>query len=79
MDPFPGQQDYLNLKLAIDGFQSIEDITSIFYKDLYSIGDGKKREKIVENMCQKSSEYFELDGAEFKDAVFQRENMRSTY
>lgn len=79
VDPFPGQQDYLNLKLAIDGFQSIEDITSIFYKDLYSIGDGKKREKIVENMCQKSSEYFELDGAEFKDAVFQRENMRSTY
>lgn len=79
VDPFPGQQDYLNLKLAIDGFQSIEDITSIFYKDLYSIGDGKKREKIVENMCQKSSEYFELAGAEFKDAVFQRENMRSTY
>ena len=79
VDPFPGQQDYLNLKLAIDGFQSIEDITSIFYKDLYSIGDGKKREKIVENMCQKSSEYFELDEAEFKDAVFQRENMRSTY
>lgn len=68
VDPFPGQQDYLNLKLAIDGFQSIEDITSIFYKDLYSIGDGKKREKIVENMCQKSSEYFELDEAEFKDA-----------
>ena len=79
VDPFPGQQDYLNLKLAIDGFQSIDDITSLFYKGLYSIGDGKKREEIVETMCQKSSEYFELDTEEFKDAVFQRENMRSTY
>ena len=79
VDPFPGQQDYLNLKLAIDGFQSIDDITSLFYKGLYSIGDSKKREVIVETMCQKSSEYFELDTEEFKDAVFQRENMRSTY
>lgn len=79
VDPFPGQQDYLNLKLAIDGFQSIDDITSLFYQDLYSISDEKKREDIVKTMCQQATDYFELDGDEFQNAVFQRENMRSTY
>lgn len=79
VDPFPGRQDYLNLKLAIDGFQSIEDITSIFYRDLYRVRNEKDREIIVQQMCKEASEYFELEADAFQSAVFQRENMRSTY
>lgn len=79
VDPFPGQQDYLNLKLAIDGFKNIDDITSIFYEKLFQITEDRKRESIVEQMCSQATEYFELDQSEFYDAVFQRENMRSTY
>lgn len=79
VDPFPGRQDYLNLKLAIDGFQSIEDITSIFYQDLYCVRSEKDHETILKNMCQEASEYFELEAQTYRDAVFQRETMRSTY
>lgn len=79
VDLFPGHQDYLNLKLAIDGFQNIDDITSLFYKDLYHIKNESKRETIIQQMCSQVSEYFGIDEEEFQTAVFQRENMRSTY
>lgn len=79
VDPFPGQQDYLNLKLAIDGFQSIDDITSIFYKDLYHISNERDHEAIVQQMCKEACEHFDSEPDEFRDSVIQRENLRSTY
>lgn len=79
VDPFPRHQDYVNLKLAIDGFQSIDDITSLFYRELYCVRNERQHKDIVEQMCTQVSEYLNIDEKEFKDAVFQRENMRSTY
>lgn len=79
IDPFPTKQDFINLKLAIDGFQSLEDITSIFYEDLYQVRTEKDRESLVVDMCNMVTDRFNLDKTEFHDAVFQRENMRSTY
>lgn len=79
VDQFPRERDYLNLKLAIDGFQSIDDITSLFYPDVFKVRNERERETIVENMCKSASSYFELDEDEFTDAVFQREEMRSTF
>lgn len=79
VDPFPERQDYLNLKLAIDGFQSIDDITSIFYKDLYHVSCERQKDEIVQHMCRNASEYFGIDATLFQEAVFQREDVRSTY
>lgn len=79
VDSFPSSQDHLNLKLAIDGFQSIDDITSIFYKDLYCIRSEKNRKAIVKEMCTDASEQFNIDPDQFYDSVFEREEMRSTY
>lgn len=79
VDPFPDRQDYVNLKLAIDGFQNIDDITSIFYKKLYRVRNEKKKDSIIKQMCQDAAEYFDIDPEQFFNSVFERENMRSTY
>jgi lichenan operon transcriptional antiterminator len=34
VDPFPSQHDYTNIKLNIDGFKNIEDVTAIFQPEL---------------------------------------------
>ena len=79
VDPFPERQDYLNLKLAIDGFQSIDDITSIFYQELYHVQSEKHRETIIQQMCRNAASYFEIEFQSLEDTVFERDNMRSTY
>lgn len=76
---FPNHQDYLNLKLAIDGFKSIEDITSIFYKDLFFVRYDTKREDVLCHLTEHATKYFHMEESVLKAAVFQRENMGSTF
>ena len=78
VSPFPSQHDYLNLKLAMDGFASIDDILQIFHRDLFEIFRREtNHDEILHTLCAKSSKFYDLDG--LQDAVLERENMRSTF
>lgn len=79
ISPFPTEQEHINVKLAVDGFQSIDDITSLFYKDLYRVRFDRDRKDIIDDMCELSSNFIGIDLHDFKTEVYGRENMRSTY
>ncbi|MDR3766006.1 MAG: BglG family transcription antiterminator [Butyricicoccus sp.] len=78
INPFPNAQDYLNLKLAMDGFKSIDDIASIFYKELFFLEHGHNREEILCHLCQSATDHFGIE-ADLQDAVLQREALGSTF
>lgn len=78
INPFPDRQDYLNLKLAMDGFESIQDILQIFHWDLFEIfRKPSDRDTVLTMLCRKASKYFSLDG--LYDAVAEREQLGSTF
>lgn len=78
ISPFPGRQDYLNLKLALDGFGSLEDVLAIFQKELFVNYENKTdRDSILKDLCSRCEQEFDLSG--LYEAVMQRENMGSTY
>lgn len=79
INPFPTQNDYLNLKLAIDGFRSIDDITSIFHKDLFFVFHGEQREGILRRLAKSATQYFQIEPGALEDAVLQREHLGSTF
>lgn len=75
--PFPTQQDYLNLKIALDGFSSLEDVLSLFPEDLFLKTDETSKSRILEMLSEKAEEIYQLEG--LKEAVFEREKIGSTY
>lgn len=78
ISPFPDQHDYLNLKLAMDGFKSIDDILQIFHRDLFDVfRNDMTREEILEVLCKKSGKYFNL--TDLHKAVLDRESLGSTF
>lgn len=79
INAFPNQQDYLNLKLAVDGFKNIDDIASIFYKDLFFISHGENREAILNRLCQSATAHFHIEDGDLQNAVLQREQLGSTF
>lgn len=79
INPFPNAQDYLNLKLAMDGFKSIDDIASIFYKELFCIGRGSDRQEILCHLCRKATDLFGIHDGDLENAVLQREALGSTF
>lgn len=74
---FPTRNDYLNLRLALEGLKSIDNVASIFNKNLFVVVDSGKKEDIIQTLCDKVSQYYSIDG--LYDSVMERENMRSTY
>ncbi len=79
INPFPNRQDHMNLKLAIDGFRSIDDITSIFPEELFFIQNGESRETILRKMTKHAAAYFQIKENALEDAVLQREQLGSTF
>ena len=78
INPFPNQQDYLNLKLAMDGFESINDILEIFSRDLFEVFRKElERDNAIDTLCKKSSLRHELQG--LYEAVIEREKLGSTF
>lgn len=77
INQFPDQQDYLNLKLAMDGFESMDDILQIFHRDLFFTFEGASRDDILEKLCQNASAFYNLEG--LYEAVMEREKMGSTF
>lgn len=74
---FPDQQDYLNLKLAMDGFESIDDILQIFHRDLFVTFEDAQRDDILKKLCGNATSYYHLEG--LYEAVQEREKMGSTF
>lgn len=78
LNPFPDRHDYLNLKLALDGFKSIDDILGIFPRDVFEIFRSSiTRDDILNVMCKKSAKCFGLTG--LHEAVLERETLGSTF
>ena len=78
INPFPDRRDYLNVKLAMDGFESINDILQLFYRDVFEVfRSDVSRDDVLNTLSQKSAKFFELP--ELKDAVWEREKMGSTF
>lgn len=78
ISPFPSRQDYLNIKLAMDGFKSMEDILQIFHQDLFEIfRKDANRDEILRLLCAKSEKFFQLTG--LHEAVLERENLGSSF
>lgn len=78
INAFPDQHDYLNIKLAMDGFKSIDDILQIFHKDLFTVLEGEQtRDQVLELLCKKAEKDFNLAG--FHEAVIERESLGSTF
>lgn len=79
INPFPNQQDYFNLKLALDGFKSIEDIASIFYKESFCVLHGADRTATLQYLCKRATEQFQIPEGTLEEAVLQREQLGSTF
>lgn len=78
INPFPDQRDFLNVKLAMDGFESINDILQLFYRDVFEIfRTDVSRDDVLNTLSQKSARFFDLP--DLKDAVWAREKMGSTF
>lgn len=78
INQFPNQQDYLNIKLAMDGFNNASDILQIFHRDLFVIFHQEtERDEILRQLSSKSSLYYHLDG--LYEAVMEREKIGSTF
>lgn len=77
---FPDKHDYLNLKLALDGFRNIDDILDIFQRDLFVYFDRRtEKDDILTALCKNAAASYDLDAGALKNAVMERENMRSTF
>ncbi|MBP3852161.1 MAG: BglG family transcription antiterminator [Erysipelotrichaceae bacterium] len=74
---FPTRNDYLNLKLSLEGLKSLNNILSIFNKDLFFVVDNASKEEVLHQLCDKVNEIYHLDG--LYEAVIDREYMRPTF
>lgn len=77
VDPFPGQHDYMNIKLMIDGFKDIEDVVSIFHPELFCSVISADKTEVLETLCSHAAQYYELEN--LHSQVLQREEIGSTF
>lgn len=77
VDPFPNQYDYTNIKLNIDGFKSIDDVTAIFNRELFESVKKIKKEDALNLVCKNAEEVYELQG--LYSQVLKRENIGSSF
>ncbi len=77
INPFPNRQDYLNIKLAMDGFESVDDIVDIFREDFFFNLNSNNKEDALSLICSKCSETLSIP--DLYDSVQRREDMRSTF
>lgn len=78
INPFPGKRDYLNLKLAMDGFSDVQDMLGIFDPSLFRVIEYPSgREEVLKDLCDLCSHQFDLCG--LYEAVVRREEMGSTF
>lgn len=77
INTFPNNNDYLNVKLMLDGFKSIEDILEIFQEDLFHVVEQGTKDAVMATLCARPQERFGLTN--LQEEVQKRETMGSTY
>ena len=77
VDPFPNEHDYMNIKLNIDGFKSIDDVMAIFNPELYVNVEKISKEETLERICSKAEKIYEL--TDLHEQVLKRENIGSSF
>lgn len=77
VNAFPTQNDYINIKLNLDGFRNIEDITNVFRPELFDVMKSGRKQDILKEMCENASQLYGLEG--LYNQVLQRENIGSSY
>lgn len=77
IDPFPNQQDYLNIKLYIDGFKGIDDVIQIFRPELFTRVNNAKKEEVLNIVCKNATKFYHLQ--DLSTMVLQREGIGSTF
>lgn len=78
INKFPKDNDYLNLKLAIDGFKGKDDILGLFKEELFSI-ENIKKEEIFDRYHDIVTPILGEQSGLFIDSVIAREEMSNTY
>ena len=74
---FPKESDYRNIRLNIDGFKSIDDVTEIFQPELFEVRVCATKEEVLQKICDNAVSNFEVEG--LHEQVFQRESIGSTF
>ena len=74
---FPKESDYRNIRLNIDGFKSIDDVTEIFQPELFEVRMCATKEEVLQKICDNAVSNFEVEG--LHEQVFQRESIGSTF
>lgn len=77
VNAFPKENDYINIKLNLDGFRNIEDITNVFRPELFQVMKSGNKQDLLRQMCENAAEYYEMDG--LYEQVLERENIGSSY
>lgn len=74
---FPTDEDYRNIKMALDGFSGKEEILSLFKKDNFFIGKTKDKDTLLRKLCECIGENDEEREA-LQNEVMNREAMGGT-
>lgn len=77
INPDLQENDYVNIKLNLDGFENIDSVINIFREDLYSTIDEGLKNEILHDLCTQASDLYGLEG--FEKEVIKRESIGSTY
>lgn len=76
---FPSDSEYLNIKLAIDGFRGKEDILSLFKKELFRIEKVDSKAGVFNSFEELLESYVSSISRQLMNSVKVRENMSNTY
>lgn len=77
INQFPTEQDYLNIKLNLDGFENLESITALFKPKQFFLESFADKDKILKTICDSSIAYCEQES--LYEQVIEREKIGSTY
>lgn len=77
INPFPGEKDYLNIRLNLDGFKDLDSITDLFNSQLFFVASAGEKDNILKSICDSGSKYCEQKN--LYEQVIERENIGSTF
>lgn len=77
IDHFPKEKDYFNIKLNLDGFKSVDSITAMFRRNLFTVLPKAEKGDVLKQICQQGTDLFELEG--LYEQVMAREGIGSTF
>ena len=78
INQFPNREDFLHIKMRLDGFKNKENILKMFSQEQFYVGKSKNKEEIVSKLG-KYIEQKEKDVSHLVDEVLKREAMGGTY